>query len=65
LRYVVPRLLREAQAIGRVVYEERPARYPLRPAPDHKPSLAQAFGAAARWKVDALVRSPSAFARAA
>jgi 2-dehydropantoate 2-reductase len=65
LRDVVPRLLEEAQAIGQSCYTsvERVTR--SGPAPNHKPSLLQDFERGRAMEIDALVRAPSAFARAA
>jgi 2-dehydropantoate 2-reductase len=65
LRDVVPRLLEEAQAIGQSCYAgvERVTR--AGPAPNHKPSLLQDFERGRPMEIDALVRAPSAFARAA
>ncbi|MGZ5871302.1 MAG: ketopantoate reductase family protein [Bradyrhizobium sp.] len=65
LRDVVPRLLEEAQAIGQSCYAgvERVTR--SGPAPNHKPSLLQDFERGRPMEINALVRAPSAFARAA
>jgi 2-dehydropantoate 2-reductase len=65
LRDVVPRLLEEAQAIGQSCCPgvQRVAR--TGPAPDHKPSLLQDFERGRPMEIDALVRAPAAFARAA
>ena len=62
---VVPRLLGEAHAIGQSCYAgvERIRR--SGPAPDHKPSLLQDYERGRPMEIDALVRAPAAFARAA
>jgi len=65
LRDVVPRLLEEAQAIGRSCYEDVQRVTRSGPAPDHKPSLLQDFERGRPMEIDALVRAPAAFARAA
>jgi 2-dehydropantoate 2-reductase len=65
LREVVPRLLEEAHSIGQSCYAgvQRVAR--SGPAPDHKPSLLQDYELGRAMEIDALVRAPAAFARAA
>ncbi len=65
LRDVVPRLLEEAQAIGRSCYGDVQRVTRSGPAPDHKPSLLQDFERGRPMEIDALVRAPAAFARAA
>src|ERR1700687_85221 len=65
LRDVVPRLLEEAQAIGRSCCPEVQRVTRSGPAPDHKPSLLQDFERGRPMEIDALVRAPAAFARAA
>ena len=65
LRDVVPRLLEEAQAIGRSCYGSVQRVTRSGPAPDHKPSLLQDFERGRPMEIDALVRAPAAFARAA
>src|SRR6266404_3322466 len=65
LRDVVPRLLEEAQAIGRSCYASVQRVTRSGPAPDHKPSLLQDFERGRPMEIDALVRAPAAFARAA
>src|SRR6267143_4625258 len=63
LRDVVPRLLEEAHSIGRSCYEDVQRVTRSGPAPDHKPSLLQDFERGRPMEIDALLRSPSAFAR--
>jgi 2-dehydropantoate 2-reductase len=65
LRDVVPRLLDEAQAVARSCYPavKRDTRGGA-PA-DHKPSLLQDYELGRAMEIDALVRAPAAFARAA
>jgi 2-dehydropantoate 2-reductase len=65
LREVVPRLLEEAQAIGRSCYQDVERVTRSGPAPDHKPSLLQDFERGRPMEIDTLVRAPAAFARAA
>jgi len=65
LRDVVPRLLEEAQAIGRSCYASVQRVTRSGPAPDHKPSLLQDFERGRPMEIDALVRAPAAFARTA
>ena len=65
LRDVVPRLLEEAQAIGQSCYASVQRVTRSGPAPDHKPSLLQDFERGRPMEIDALVRAPAAFARAA
>jgi 2-dehydropantoate 2-reductase len=60
---VVPRLMDEAQAVGRCCYPEVKRR--TGKAPDHKPSLLQDYERGRPMEIDALVRAPAAFARAA
>jgi 2-dehydropantoate 2-reductase len=63
LRDVVPRMMDEAQAVGRCCYPEVTRR--AGKAPDHKPSLLQDYERGRPMEIDALVRAPAAFARAA
>ena len=65
LRDVVPRLLEEAHAIGQSCYASVQRVTRSGPAPDHKPSLLQDFERGRPMEIDALVRAPAAFARAA
>jgi 2-dehydropantoate 2-reductase len=60
---VVPRLMDEAQVVGRCCYPEVKRR--TGKAPDHKPSLLQDYERGRPMEIDALVRAPAAFARAA
>ena len=60
---VVPRLMDEAQAVGRCCYPKVTRR--TGKAPDHKPSLLQDYERGRPMEIDALVRAPAAFARAA
>jgi 2-dehydropantoate 2-reductase len=62
---VVPRLLEEAQAIGQSCYASVERVIRSGPAPDHKPSLLQDYERGRAMEIDALVRAPAAFARAA
>ena len=63
LRDVVQRLLDEGQAVARTCYPEVKRR--TGQAPDHKPSLLQDYERGRPMEIDALVRAPAAFARAA
>jgi 2-dehydropantoate 2-reductase len=63
LRDVVQRLLDEGQAVARSCYPEVKRR--TGQAPDHKPSLLQDYERGRPMEIDALVRAPAAFARAA
>lgn len=65
LRDVVPRLLDEANAVAQscVPGVKRVTR--SGPAPDHKPSILQDYELGRAMEIDALVRAPAAFARAA
>ncbi len=65
LRDVVPRLLDEANAIGQSCCPEVKRVTRTGPAPDHKPSILQDFELGRPMEIDALVRAPAAFARAA
>jgi 2-dehydropantoate 2-reductase len=65
LRDVVPRLLEEAHAIGQSCYAGVQRVTRSGPAPDHKPSLLQDYERGRPMEIDALVRAPAAFARAA
>jgi 2-dehydropantoate 2-reductase len=64
-RDVIPRLLDEANAIGQscIPNVKRLAR--TGPAPEHKPSILQDYELGRAMEIDALVRAPAAFARAA
>ena len=63
LRDVVPRMMDEAQAVGRCCYPDVTRR--AGKAPDHKPSLLQDYERGRPMEIDALVKAPAAFARAA
>ena len=65
LRDILPRVLDEALAIAQSCYPgvTRVARTGA--APDHKPSLLQDYELGRAMEIDALVRAPAAFARAA
>jgi 2-dehydropantoate 2-reductase len=65
LRDVVPRLLEEAQAIGRSCYPDTQRNTRGGVAADHKPSLLQDYERGRAMEIDTLVRAPAAFARAA
>jgi 2-dehydropantoate 2-reductase len=65
LRDVVPRLLEEALAIGQSCYTSVTRAARTGAAPEHKPSLLQDFELGRAMEIDALVRAPAAFARAA
>jgi 2-dehydropantoate 2-reductase len=65
LRDVVPRLLDEANAVGQSCYKEVKRVTRTGPAPDHKPSILQDYELGRPMEIDALVRAPAAFARAA
>lgn len=65
LQHVIPRLLDEANAIAQscIPSVKRVAR--SGPAPEHKPSILQDYELGRAMEIDALVRAPAAFARAA
>jgi 2-dehydropantoate 2-reductase len=65
LREIVPRLLDEAQAVAQSCYAgvKRVARTGA--APEHKPSILQDYERGRPMEIDALVRAPAVFARAA
>ena len=65
LRDVVPRLLDEANAVGQSCCSGVKRVTRSGPAPDHKPSLLQDYELGRAMEIDALVRAPAAFARAA
>jgi len=65
LRDIVPRLLDEANNIGQSCFPDVKRVTRSGPAPDHKPSLLQDFERGRAMEIDALVRAPAAFARAA
>jgi 2-dehydropantoate 2-reductase len=63
LRDVVSRMLDEAQSIARSCYSDVTRRSGA--APNHRPSLLQDYERGRPMEIDALVRAPQAFARAA
>ena len=65
LREIVPRLLDEAQAVGRSCYPAVTRATRTGTAPEHKPSLLQDYELGRAMEIDVLVRAPAAFARAA
>jgi 2-dehydropantoate 2-reductase len=65
LRDVVPRLLDEANSIGQSCFRDVKRTTRSGPAPHHKPSLLQDYERGRPMEIDALVRAPAAFARAA
>jgi 2-dehydropantoate 2-reductase len=65
LREVIPRLLDEANGIAQSCYPQVKRVSRTGPAPDHKPSILQDYELGRAMEIDALVRAPAAFARAA
>jgi 2-dehydropantoate 2-reductase len=65
LREVIPRLLDEANAIAQSCCPNAKRVTRSGPAPEHKPSILQDFELGRAMEIDALVRAPAAFARAA
>jgi 2-dehydropantoate 2-reductase len=65
LKDVVPRLLDEANAVGQSCCPSVKRVTRSGPAPDHKPSLLQDYERGRPMEIDALVKAPAAFARAA
>jgi 2-dehydropantoate 2-reductase len=65
LRDVIPRLLDEANNIGQNYIPDVKRITRSGPAPDHKPSILQDYELGRPMEIDALVRAPQAFARAA
>jgi 2-dehydropantoate 2-reductase len=65
LRDVVPRLLDEANAVAQSCCPGVKRVTRTGPAPEHKPSILQDFELGRAMEIDALVRAPAAFARAA
>jgi 2-dehydropantoate 2-reductase len=65
LRDVVPRLLDEANSIAQSCFPEVKRVTRTGPAPNHKPSILQDYELGRPMEIDALVRAPAAFARAA
>jgi 2-dehydropantoate 2-reductase len=65
LREIVPRLLDEADSIARSCYPEVKRVTRSGPAPEHKPSILQDYELGRAMEIDALIRAPGVFARAA
>jgi 2-dehydropantoate 2-reductase len=65
LRDILPRVLDEAQLIARSCYPGITRATRTGAAPEHKPSLLQDYELGRAMEIDALVRAPAAFARAA
>ncbi|HEV7601566.1 MAG TPA: 2-dehydropantoate 2-reductase [Bradyrhizobium sp.] len=65
LRDVVPHLLEEAQAVARSCYPDVKRDTRGGAPADHKPSLLQDYELGRAMEIDALVRAPAAFAKAA
>jgi 2-dehydropantoate 2-reductase len=65
LREVLPRLLDEANAVAQSCIPDVKRVTRTGPAPEHKPSILQDYELGRVMEIDALVRAPAAFARAA
>jgi 2-dehydropantoate 2-reductase len=65
LKDVMPRLLDEANSIAQSCYPGVKRVTRTGPAPNHKPSILQDYELGRAMEIDALVRAPAAFARAA
>jgi 2-dehydropantoate 2-reductase len=65
LRDVIPRLLDEANAVAQSCIPNVKRVTRTGPAPEHKPSILQDYELGRAMEIDALVRAPAAFARAA
>ena len=65
LKDVIPHLLDEANAIAQSAYPNVKRVTRTGPAPNHKPSILQDYELGRAMEIDALVRAPAAFARAA
>ena len=65
LQEIIPRLLDEANAIAQSCFPGVKRLTRTGPAPDHKPSILQDYELGRAMEIDALVRAPAAFARAA
>jgi len=65
LQHVIPRVLDEANAIGQSCIPSVKRVTRSGPAPEHKPSILQDYELSRAMEIDALVRAPAAFARAA
>jgi 2-dehydropantoate 2-reductase len=65
LQHVIPRLLEEANAVAQSCIPAVKRVTRSGPAPEHKPSILQDYELGRVMEIDALVRAPAAFARAA
>src|SRR3954453_3641458 len=65
LQNVIPPLLDEANSIAQSCYPSVKRVTRTGPAPNHKPSILQDYELGRAMEIDALVRAPAAFARAA
>lgn len=65
LKDVIPHLLDEANSIAQSCYPNVKRVTRTGPAPNHKPSILQDYELGRAMEIDALVRAPAAFARAA
>ena len=65
LQEVIPRLLDEANGVAQHYIPDVKRVTRTGPAPDHKPSILQDYELGRAMEIDALVRAPAAFARAA
>jgi 2-dehydropantoate 2-reductase len=65
LQHVIPRLLDEANAVAQSCISSVKRATRSGPAPEHKPSILQDYELGRAMEIDALVRAPAAFARAA
>jgi 2-dehydropantoate 2-reductase len=65
LQDVIPRLLDEANSVAQSYIPDVKRVTRSGPAPDHKPSILQDYELGRATEIDALVRAPAAFARAA
>jgi 2-dehydropantoate 2-reductase len=65
LNDIIPRLLDEANSVAQSCFPAVKRVTRTGPAPDHKPSILQDYELGRAMEIDALVRAPAAFARAA
>ena len=65
LQDIIPRLLEEANGVAQSCFPGVKRLSRTGPAPDHKPSILQDYELGRAMEIDALVRAPAAFARAA
>ena len=65
MQEVIPRMLEEANGIAQSCYPQVKRVTRTGPAPNHKPSILQDYELGRTMEIDALVRAPAAFARAA